>query len=138
MKTQIRYKTFETNSSSQHTLTLMLKEDYLKQEREANKKRYDPNWFWDTWGNEWISKDDIVQQGRENSWFKKDYESGRWGNSKVFVDLSDDEIFNLYANKFQCDRFMETDDDVGDSIIKELETPSGEVVVAISQYIAEG
>ena len=138
MKTQIRYKTFETNSSSQHTLTLMLKEDYLKQEREANKKRYDPNWFWDTWGNEWISKDDIVQQGRENSWFKKDYESGRWGNSKVFVDLSDDEIFNLYANKFQCDRFMETDDDVGESIVKELETPSGEVVVAISQYIAEG
>ena len=138
MKTQIRYKTFETNSSSQHTLTLMLKEDYLKQEREANKKRYDPNWFWDTWGNEWISKDDIVQQGRENSWFKKDYESGRWGNSKIFVDLSDDEIFNLYANKFQCDRFMEADDDVGESIVKELETPSGEVVVAISQYIAEG
>ena len=138
MKTQIRYKTFETNSSSQHTLTLMLKEDYLKQEREIDKKRYDPDWFWDTWCNEWISKNDIIQQGRENSWFKKDYESGRWGNSKVFVDLSDDEIFNLYANKFQCDRFMETDDDVGDSIIKELETPSGEVVVAISQYIAEG
>jgi len=137
MKTQIRYKTFETNSSSQHTLTLMLKEDYLKQERKKDEKRYDPDWFWDTWNNEWISKNDIVQQGRENSWFKKDYESGRWGNSKVFVDLSDDEIFNLYANKFQYHRFMESDDDVGESIVKELETPSGEVVVAISQYISE-
>lgn len=137
MKTQIRYKTFETNSSSQHTLTLMLKEDYLKQEREADKKRCDPNWFWDTWGNRWISKDDIIQEGRENSWFKKDYESGCWGNSKFFVDLSDDEIFNLYANKFQYDRFMEADDDVGESIVKELETPSGEVVVAVSQYISE-
>ena len=137
MKTQIRYKTFETNSSSQHTLTLMLKKDYLKQEREADKKRYDPDWFWDTWNNEWISKNDIIQQGRENSWFKKDYESGRWGNSKVFVNLSDDEIFNLYANKFQYDRFMEADDDVGESIVKELETPSGEVVVAFSQYISE-
>ena len=137
MKTQIRYKTFETNSSSQHTLTLMLKEDYLKQERELDKKRYNPDWFWDTWCNEWISKNDIIQQGRGNSWFKKDYESGRWGNSKVFVDLSDDEIFNLYANKFQCDRFMEADDDVGDSIVKELEIPSGDVVVAVSQYISE-
>lgn len=137
MKTQIRYKTFETNSSSQHTLTLMLKEDYLKQERKKDEKRYDPDWFWDTWNNKWIFKDDIIQQGRENSWFKKDYESGRWGNSKVFVDLSDDEIFNLYANKFQYNRFVESDDDVGESIVKELETPSGEVVVAVSQYIAE-
>ena len=138
MKTQIRYKTFETNSSSQHTLTLMLKEDYLKQEREVDKKRYDPDWFWDTWGNEWISKNDIIQKGRENSWFKKYYESGRWGNFKSFANLSDDEIFNLYANRFEYGRFMEADDDMGDSIIKELETPSGEVVVAISQYIAEG
>lgn len=137
MKTQIRYKTFETNSSSQHTLTLMLKKDYLKQEREADKKRYDPDWFWDTWGNRWIFKDDIIQQGRENSWFKKDCEAGRWGNSKVFVDLSDDEIFNLYANKFQYGRFVESDDVVGDSIIKELTTPSGDVVVAVSQYISE-
>lgn len=137
MKTQIRYKTFETNSSSQHTLTLMLKEDYLKQERKKDEKRYDPDWFWDTWNNKWIFKDDIIQQGRENSWFKKDYESGRWGNSKVFVDLSDDEIFNLYANKFQYNRFVESDDDVGESIVKELETSSGEVVVAVSQYIAE-
>ncbi len=137
MKTQIRYKTFETNSSSQHTLTLMLKEDYLKQEREADKKRYDSDWFWDTWGNRWIFKDDIIQQGRENSWFKKDCEAGRWGNSKVFVDLSDDEIFNLYANKFQYGRFVESDDVVGDSIIKELTTPSGDVVVAVSQYISE-
>lgn len=137
MKIQIRHKTFETNSSSQHTLTLMLKEDYLKQEQEADKKRYNPDWFWDTWGNRWIFKDDIIQQGRENSWFKKDCEAGRWGNSKVFVDLSDDEIFNLYANKFQYGRFVESDDVVGDSIIKELITPSGDVVVAVSQYISE-
>ena len=137
MKTQIRYKTFETNSSSQHTLTLMLKEDYLKQEREADKKRYNPDWFWDTWNNEWISKNDIIQKGRENSWFKKHYESGRWEKTKNLTDLSDDEIFNLYANRFEYGRFMETDDDVGDSIVKELETPSGEVVVAISQYISE-
>ena len=32
---------------------------------------------------------------------------------------------------------MEADDDVGDSIVKELETPSGDVVVAVSQYISE-
>lgn len=137
MKTQIRYKTFETNSSSQHTLTLMLKEDYLKQEREADKKRYDPDWFWDTWNNEWISKNDIIQEGRENSWFKKDYESGRWEKTKDFTDLSDDEIFNLYANRFEYARFAHSDDDVGDSIIKELETPNGDVVVAVSQYIPE-
>ena len=137
MKTQIRHRTFETNSSSQHTLTLMLKEDYLKQERKKDEKRYDPDWFWDTWGNEWIFKNDIVQQSRENSWFKKDYESGRWEKTKNFTDLSDDEIFNLYANKFQYGRFVKSDDVVGDSIIKELETPSGEVVVAISQYISE-
>ena len=95
MKTQIRYKTFETNSSSQHTLTLMLKEDYLKQEREADKKRYDPDWFWDTWCYEWISKNDIIQQAKKNNWFKKDCEVGRWGNTKAFNDLSDEEIFNI-------------------------------------------
>lgn len=137
MKTQIRYKTFETNSSSQHTLTLMLKEDYLKQEREADKKRYNPDWFWDTWGNEWISKNDIIQQGRGNSWFKKDYESGRWERTKDFTDLTDNEIFDFYVNRFQYARFAHSDDDVGESIVKELETPSGDVVVAVSQYIAE-
>lgn len=137
MKTQIRYKTFETNSSSQHTLTLMLKEDYLKREREADKKRYNPDWFWDTWDNKWISKNDIIQKGRENSWFKKDYESGRWEKTKDFTDLTDDEIFDYYANYFQYARFMHSDDDVGESIVKELETPSGDVVVAVSQYISE-
>ena len=137
MKTQIRYKTFETNSSSQHTLTLMLKEDYLKQEREADKKRYDPDWFWDTWNNEWISKNDIIQEGRENSWFKKDYESGRWEKTKNFTDLTDNEIFDFYANRYQYARFMHSDDYVGESIVKELETPNGDVVVAVSQYIPE-
>lgn len=137
MKIQIRYKTFETNSSSQHTLTLMLKEDYLKQEREADKKRYNPDWYWDTWSNEWVFKDDVVQQGRENSWFTKDYESGRWGKSKSFTDLTDNEIFNLYANKFHYGRFVESDDVVGDSITKELTTPNGDIVVAVSQYISE-
>lgn len=137
MKTQIRYKTFETNSSSQHTLTLMLKEDYLKQEREMDKKRYDPDWFWDTWNNEWISKNDIILKGRINSWFKKDYESGRWGKIKDFIDLTDDEIFDFYANRFEYARFAHSDDDVGDSIIKELTTPSGDVVVAVSRYISE-
>lgn len=137
MKTQIRYKTFETNSSSQHTLTLMLKEDYLKQEREADKKRCDPNWFWDTWGNRWISKDDIIQQAKKNNWFKKDCEVGRWGNTKTFNDLSDGEIFNLYVNKSQKYRFIETDEGMGDKIMKELRTPSGETVIAISQYISE-
>ena len=137
MKIQIRYKTFETNSSSQHTLTLMLKEDYLKQEREMYEKRYDPDWFWDTWCNEWISKNDIVQQGRENSRFKKDYESGRWEKTKDFTELTDNEIFDFYANRFQYARFTHSDDDVGESIVKELETPSGDVVVAVSQYISE-
>lgn len=137
MKTQIRYKTFETNSSSQHTLTLMLKEDYLKQEREMDKKRYDPDWFWDTWNNEWISKNDIILKGRINSWFKKDYESGRWGKTKDFIDLTDNEIFDFYANYFEYACFAHSDDDVGDSIIKELTTPNGDVVVAVSQYISE-
>lgn len=137
MKIQIRYKTFETNSSSQHTLTLMLKEDYLRQEREADKKRYDPDWFWDTWSNEWISKNDIIQMAKDSFGFKCDYETGRWGKSKSFTDLTDNEIFNLYANKFHYGRFVESDDVVGDSITKELTTPNGDIVVAVSQYISE-
>lgn len=137
MKTQIRYKTFETNSSSQHTLTLMLKEDYLKQEQEIDKKRYDPDWFWDTWDNKWISKDDIIQMAKDSIGLRSDYEIGRWEKTKDFTDLTDDEIFNLYANKFFKYRFEESDDDVGDSIIKELTTPNGDVVVAVSQYISE-
>lgn len=137
MKTQIRYKTFETNSSSQHTLTLMLKEDYLKQEQKVDKKRYDPNWFWDTWNNKWISKDDIVQMAKDSFGFKIDYESGRWENLKSFADLTDNEIFDFYANRFHYARFTHSDDDVGDSIVKELTTPNGDVVVAVSQYISE-
>lgn len=137
MKIQIRYKTFETNSSSQHTLTLMLKEDYLRQEQEADKKRYNPDWYWDTWGNEWIFKNDIIQMAKNSFRFKCDYESGRWGKSKSFTDLTDNEIFNLYANKFHYGRFVESDDVVGDSITKELTTPNGDIVVAVSQYISE-
>lgn len=138
MKTQIRYKTFETNSSSQHTLTLMLKEDYLKQEREMDEKRYSPDWFWDTWNNEWIFKDDIIQMAKDSFGFKSDYESGRWGNSKSFADLTDNEFLNLYVNKFHYGgRFVKSDDVVGDSIIKELTTPNGDIVVAVSQYISE-
>ena len=115
----------------------MLKEDYLKKEREADKKRYNPDWYWDTWSNEWIFKDDIVQMAKDSFGFKCDYEAGRWGKLKTFSDLTDNEIFNLYANKFQYGRFVESDDVVGDSITKELTTPNGDIVVAVSQYISE-
>lgn len=68
---------------------------------------------------------------------KKDYESGCWGKTKNFTDLTDNEIFDFYANRFQYGRFVYSDDDVGESIVKELETPNGDVVVAVSQYISE-
>lgn len=66
----------------------------------------------------------------KDSWFMKKYEKGCWETNSS--------LFDIYVYKYNGgDRFMESEDVVGDIIEKELITPSGDIVVAVSQYIPE-
>lgn len=71
MKKQIRYNTFETNSSNVNTLTIMTKEEY-----EAYMKKWNsPEWVWDNWEDEWVLDADKDEDGDER-WRYSDNPSG--------------------------------------------------------------
>ena len=58
MKKQIRYNTFETNSSNVNTLTIMTKEEY-----EAYMKKWNsPDWLWDRRKDCWVYYKDILDE----------------------------------------------------------------------------
>ena len=50
MKKQIRYNTFETNSSNVNTLTIMTKDEY----EDYMEKWKSEEWMWDSWHDAWV------------------------------------------------------------------------------------
>lgn len=59
MKRQIRFKTFETNSSNTNSLTVMTKAEY----KEFVRKWDSDDWVWDAWHEKWILRDDMDEEG---------------------------------------------------------------------------
>lgn len=68
MKKQIRYNTFETNSSNVNTLTIMTKEEY----KDYIEKWNDPSWVWDCVNETWVN----VNESKEYEEFPEEF----WDN----------------------------------------------------------
>ena len=63
MKKQIRYKTFETNSSNMNSLTVMTKTEY----EELMRKWNSDDWLWDCWEEKWVLASSIDREN-DSEW----------------------------------------------------------------------
>lgn len=124
MKRQIRKGVFETNSSSTHSLTMMMKSDYKRWEKEGLYlfNGYTYGWeFNKPVNNRLYTRDEAVE-------FVK---SSRYYNTG-------DEINDKYLR----DMYFVTFDDEGSEYLEgfyeEFTTPSGETIVAFGEYGYDG
>lgn len=123
---QIRRGVFETNSSSTHSLTMMMKSDY---ERWRNEELYLYNGYGFGWdfgkpvSNNLYPRDVAVKFIKQNRFYK---------------NIDDDEID--YETFRDCG-FISWDDEGSEyleSFYKEFTTPSGETIVAFGEYGYDG
>lgn len=126
MKKQIRRGVFETNSSSTHSLTMMMKSDY---ERWENENLY----MFDGWTYGWefnkpvnnhlYTRDEVVE-------FAKNY---KYYDIKDEIDVDYEMIRDM--------GFISFDDEGSEyleSFYNEFTTPSGETIVAFCEYGYDG
>ena len=125
MKKQIRCGVFETNSSSTHSLTMMMKNDY-KRWRDSGLYLYNGGYGWD------FNKPTL------NNLYTRDEAVAFAKNNKYYKDVEDDKID--YTILKDCG-FIAWDD-VGneylESFYQEFTTPSGETIVAFGEYGYDG
>lgn len=123
MKKQIRRGVFETNSSSTHSLTMMMKNDY---ERWHNEKLYLYEGGYG-WGlnqpvqNSLYTRDEVIEFAKSNRYYKDEEEY----DDSILKDIgfiSWDDEGNEYLEGFY----------------KEFTTPSGETIVAFGEYGYDG
>ena len=125
MKRQVRYGVFETNSSSTHSLTMMMKKDY---ERWQKEKLY----LFDGWPSEWNNGDAPLLKAL----YTKNEATEFMKKNKYYhdVDVIDDELFKEAG-------FISSDDEGNyylESFYQEFTTPSGETIVAFGEYGYDG
>lgn len=119
MKRQIRSGVFETNSSSTHSLTMMMKSDYDRWHKEQ-LYLYSNGWGWEfsePVKNQLYTRDEAVEFAKRNRYYKD-------------VDEIDDEILRDIG-------FISWDDEGSEYLegfYKEFTTPSGETIVAFGEY----
>lgn len=124
MKKQIRRGVFETNSSSTHSLTMMMKSDYERWERE-NLYRFNG------WTGGWefncpvegylYTRDEAVEWAKENKYYK----DVREFDNEILKDVG-------------FTSFDEKDDEYFENFYKEFTTPFGETIVAFGKYGYDG
>lgn len=131
MKRQIRRGVFETNSSSTHSLTMMLKKDYERWERENLLLYTGSGWRWN---------DKNIAPQNNNLYTKEEVidfiKSGKYYQETDFSTMSDEEL-----RKYFKEADFEYSDDINDeleSFYEEFTTPSGDTVVAFGEYGYEG
>lgn len=123
MKRQIRRGVFETNSSSTHSLTMMMKSDY---DRWHNDKlyMYSDGYGWESKKpvvNELYTRDEAVEFAKNNKYYKDSYEI-------------DDELLRDYGFiswDYEGSEYLE-------GFYDEFTTPSGETIVAFGEYGYDG
>ena len=123
MKRQIRRGVFETNSSSTHSLTIMMKSDY---ERWHDEKLYfyEGGWGWgfkEPVKNNLYTRDEAVEFAKSHRYYKDEKEL----NNAILRDMgfiSWDDKGNEYLEGFYS----------------EFTTPSGETIVAFGEYGYDG
>ena len=126
MKKQIRRGVFETNSSSTHSLTMMMKSDY---ERWKNEKLYlyESGYGWEfsqPVKNSLYTKEEVLEFARTNRYWHGDVED-EYEEYEILRDMG----------------FISWDDEGSqhlESFYKEFTTPSGETIVAFGEYGYDG
>lgn len=124
MKRQIRRGVFETNSSSTHSLTMMMKSDYKRWQTEELYLYNGSGWGWEfskPVENQLYTRDEAIEFVKKNKYYKD-------------VDEIDDDALR------DCD-FISWDDEGNEyleSFYKEFTTPSGETIVAFGEYGYDG
>lgn len=124
MKRQIRRGVFETNSSSTHSLTMMMKSDYDRWRKEDLYLYDGSGWGWEF--NKPIYKhlytrDEAVEFIKNNKYYK--------GEVEIDDEILSDAEFISWGNN---------DGDYLEDFYQEFTTPSGEVVVAFGEYGYDG
>lgn len=124
MKRQIRWGVFETNSSSTHSLTMMMKSDYVRWEKE-NLYLYDSGWGWEfkkPVRNCLYTRDEAIEFAKTNRYYKnyKDEEVDEMLKEMGFISFDD-----------EGSEYLE-------GFYEEFTTPSGETIVAFGEYGYDG
>lgn len=130
MKRQIRYGVFETNSSSTHSLTMMMKDDYVRWGKENLYLYTGYSYGWDF--NKPIrgtlyTKEEAIKFVKNSRYYKNRY--GIDYEGEVGDDYLKDSGF-----------ITSDDEDSGylDTFYEEFTTPSGETIVAFGEYGYDG
>lgn len=117
---QVRHGVFETNSSSTHSLTMMMKSDY---ERWQNKNLYlytGYGWGWDfnkPVNNHLYTRDEVVAFAKSYKY----YEDGEELDNKTL------KYMDFISWDYEGNEYLE-------SFYEEFTTPSGETIVAFGEY----
>ena len=123
MKKQIRRGVFETNSSSTHSLTMMMKSDYERWENEGLYMYQGSGWSWDfnkPVKNHLYTKDEAIE-------FLKNRRSYK-GEEIDDYDLRD---YDFISWDDEGSEYLE-------GFYEEFITPSGETIVAFGEYGYDG
>lgn len=123
MKIQIRHGVFETNSSSTHSLTMMMKSDYIRWEKEKLYLYQGSGWAWDfnkPIENHLYTRDEAVECLKN----RRSYKGGEIDDAMLrdYDFISWDDEGNEYLESFY----------------EEFMTPSGETIVAFGEYGYDG
>lgn len=129
---KIRRGTFETNSSSTHSLTMCMKEDF---EKWKNGEKY-----WNRWNEELVDKkvfeeeiSKIIDEFKsENSDFDENDEA--WAkklNDYIAENINDDKTFYTYKE------FNDYDYIEYETFEQEMKTKNGDEVVAFGYFGSE-
>lgn len=116
MKRQIRINTWETNSSSQHTLTIMTEEEY----RQYWKDSCNPDMYWDRNNEKYVSANKLIN---------------------AYNKLVDNDNNRTYEEKIKymmdiCGYYND-DEDCSETVVKEIKMSDGIKQYAISRYTWE-
>lgn len=124
MKKQIRRGVFETNSSSTHSLTMMMKSDYERWEKENLYLFNGSGWSWDfnkPVANNLYTRDEAVAFVKNNRYYDSSYE-----------------IDEQYLREFDFISFDDEGSEYLEGFYEEFTTPSGETIVAFGEYGYDG
>lgn len=117
---QVRYGVFETNSSSTHSLTMMMKSDY---ERWENENLYLFNGYSYGWD---------FNKPVTNALYTREEAIAFVKNSRYYDQV--DEISDEYLKEFDFISWDDEGNEYLESFYEEFTTPSGETIVAFGEY----
>lgn len=120
---QIRHGVFETNSSSTHSITMMMKSDY---DRWHNEKLYlyEGGYGWDFNKpvlNTLYTRDEVEKFAKNNRYYNRDKE----------LDNAELKDMGFTAWDDEGSEYLE-------GFYEEFTTPSGETIVAFGEYGYDG